>query len=292
MIFIKKTFWEKHRTRIFLILLFFLGVSWSVNFADKTSFPYPLLEHISMAIAVSSLIAFIIELSLHREFAKNVFEAAIGYLLPEELRDELKWIYGFERVCENHTQTVHIEHIQESDLLKIKYNITRNVKNITDKTINLPLDLGTNEWMHEGHPSKIISYHYQKENGTPSSNLADKIEYGEADVHIKLKKIKKLYLKSGEMVTINIEFEETMNQSGWGFFWSLTPTLKSTVHLYAPDDIEARAEFDSRNNELLVKGGPHTWQLNSVLLPLQNIRIVWYPKKAQQKWATSIKRLA
>src|SRR5690349_2783492 len=53
--------------------------------------PGAFAEHISMAVAVASFIGLFIELSLQRKLARNVFEAAIGYLLPEEIRGELRW---------------------------------------------------------------------------------------------------------------------------------------------------------------------------------------------------------
>src|SRR5258707_13827956 len=100
-----KTFAQKHAITIILVAALGWGIVGVLAFEPTGPLPYRPLEHLFMALTISGVLGLIIEYTLHQQIAKDVFEAAIGYLLPEELRDELRWVAGQPFLCEKHTQT-------------------------------------------------------------------------------------------------------------------------------------------------------------------------------------------
>src|SRR5438552_16280323 len=91
---------DKYRITIILVFLVVLGTLLVGVFEPTGKLPSKFLEHLGMAIAVAGCIGVVIELTLQREITRNVFRAAIGYLLPDELRAELRWIYSLPFLCE------------------------------------------------------------------------------------------------------------------------------------------------------------------------------------------------
>lgn len=176
-------FWGKWGIQLLLVLLVVGGAYGIEVFDGSGKHPHKFLEHLSMAIAVAGVIGIVIEFTLHRELAKNVFRAAIGYLLPEELRGELRWIYGLPFLCENHVQIVTITPIEKTTLVTVRHEVTRVLKNITDKTQTFQPGLGMEEWLYDGHPSKIISYTCQKHN-EPISEISPSILFRKGAVFI------------------------------------------------------------------------------------------------------------
>jgi hypothetical protein len=277
-------FWGKYGLRLFLTL-FVLAGAYLVQVFEQSG-PYPLKfgEHLAMATCVAGIIGLIIEYTLQREIAKNAFRAAIGYLLPEELRGELRWIYDQSFLCENHEQVAHIEPIGNSKV-RVRNEVKRDVKNITAGTKSFNPGLGINEWLHDEGESRILNYSYQLQgkdsvNFSPIDNYLVRKGNGLA-----LDSKSEVSVKSGEKFTICFEIEEIKSESDWTFLHFGTPTAQTTLFVYAPDELQTEVDFSHRQNDPKIKEvNPHTWHLDAVLLPLQSIRITWYPKDKAKAW--------
>src|SRR2546430_211554 len=87
--------WLKRWGVSLLLVLGILGGAGGVLLTyPKGPLPSAYFEHLFMALAVASFIGLFIELTLQRRLARNVFEAALGYLLPDRLKTELRWVYN------------------------------------------------------------------------------------------------------------------------------------------------------------------------------------------------------
>ena len=71
------------------------------------------LPHFGIAFLISGILGLTVDRYTRKRFthevAKDVFQATIGHLLPEEFQDEMRWIYGQEAICEQHNQDVQIQ---------------------------------------------------------------------------------------------------------------------------------------------------------------------------------------
>lgn len=275
-------FMKKHGVRMLLGLLILLGVMAVLLFEQSGHYPSKFLEHLFMALAVAGFIGLVIEFTLQRQIARNVFEAAIGYLLPDALRDELRWIYGQKLLCVNHVQTVHLTKIQGTNLVKAHCVMSRKLENISDEEYLLPVGLGIDEWFHEGHPSKILSVVYQLDGEKQSDNLAQsKLRKHPTGFDVSDTPV---LIQPGKTLNLTTEFEETYLENDVMFVTYSSSTMNPTVMVYGPEDFEYAAHFGSRQKHLMTKKGDHTWQLDGVLLPHQDIRIRWWKKEQSKKW--------
>lgn len=281
----KPSFFEKYRLRLELVGLIFLGVIGSVLWSHSASFPIQLLEHLFMAVAISALIAFFIELALHRQLARNVFEASIGYLLQPELRSELRWIYGFDFLCEDHTQTVRIIPRQDG-LVTVRCEVSREFKNISDEIKKFPVGLSTDEWLH-AEPSRIISYECFLNKEKVGGNFAESLEPDPNGVGVRIvqRKENSINVPGGSRIKAAYVFEETHHKCDliWTHFGN--PTVNATIVVIAPDEFVTNVIFSHRDADpKLVRDNENTWKLKAALLPYQSIRIYWHPKQEYEEW--------
>ena len=285
-----KTWFELYRVRIDLLVLSMCGVLGVTTFAKKEWYAASLLEHVYMAFAVSALVIIILELTFHQALAKNVFEAAIGYLLPEELIGELRWIYGKPFLCEDHTQTVLIRLIDGTSLVTLHCEVVRRFKNITGATQEFSPGLSIEENLHDGNPSRIIAYQCQLEGQERSKNWAEHLELDGVGFRVSqdANVVPPLKIQRGGVVTVYFAYEKTLHHNDFDYLHFGSPTSNVTVVVDAPANFLANVLFSHRDGDPeVVRTGPHTWKLRGVLLPLQAIRVTWCIREAYEKWKTN-----
>jgi len=54
----------------------------------------PLASEIGLALLVAAILGLIVDRELKQGLVADAVEVSLGYLLPDELKDELRWIYG------------------------------------------------------------------------------------------------------------------------------------------------------------------------------------------------------
>lgn len=274
----KKTWFEKNFLRFVFLLLIALGTLGVTVCSPDGKWPCAYAEHLFMALAVSGFIALFVELSLQREFAKNVFEAAVGYLLPEDLQGELSWLYNQKFLCEQHTQSVHISRIADTKLVKIRTEVVRVFRNISNENQGFQVSAGTTEWGYSSYPSKILRSTYKidgKDLGENPIKLSTEVRRPEIGIEGE-----KLRIASNERFTTSFEIEETMHERDWSYAHFACPTSNVTVIVNAPEDFDTYVFFGHRSGDPeATKMNSTTWCLRGILLPLQAIRIIWLPKE-------------
>ena len=102
-----------------LVLLIVLG---GAHHADVW---YRLVEHFFTALAVACFLGLFVDRALKRHVVRDVFSAAIGYILPQYLRDELAAIYENAIVCRDHDRTVKPTPIAGTDFVKVAVKVSR-----------------------------------------------------------------------------------------------------------------------------------------------------------------------
>jgi hypothetical protein len=283
-----ETGYEKYVIPVVLLAMF-VGGSYGVSlFEHGGKLEQKYLEHVSMAFAVSGLIGLSIEVFLRRQLIRNVFRVAIGYLLRDEIKEELRWIYGLKWLCISHVHNVTISRIaNEPDLVVLHTTITRHIKNISDLDDDANVGLFVDEWHHnKEHRSKIISVTYQAPDRPMSKNIA--IGNTERTPHgIRVKKTSDVCVPSGKTMVVTLEYDEVRRVSDTSFILFSAATNNPSVVVDAPDDLDVDVIFDhreKRDENSMIKKGSRTWQLPGLLLPFQNIRIRWHDKALQKEW--------
>jgi hypothetical protein len=118
------------------------------------SLPWELLNHLlrdfSIALFVAALLAISVDRFFRTEFAKDVFNAAYSYLLPDELKQEIKRIIETKFVCVRHYMVLELKPIGNG-LFRLEISIERTIKNISAYKQEINASFATDEW---GFPVK------------------------------------------------------------------------------------------------------------------------------------------
>src|SRR4051794_35146861 len=96
------TDWSEVHRRVFMAVIAFIGVF--IMFAAQyiqTNFWHDLTEHFGTAIFISAGLGLTIEWWLTKQITENVFAAAMGYELPDDLREEASKYTGFRYATQN-----------------------------------------------------------------------------------------------------------------------------------------------------------------------------------------------
>ena len=285
----EKSWLERNRVRLGLAGLIAVGTLGVTTFGGSANFWVEWVAHVFMAMAISGAIALLIEVTLHQQIAKDVFEAAIGYLLPDELKDELRWISGARFMCVKHTHTVRLKPIEGKSLLCVESEIVRIFKNITSENQMFKPGLGVWERFHDGLPSKILTYSFHPEGGEKSPNLASATKPNlEKGPVIGIGEQEKIVVPSGKHLTVLMLIQETLGENDWAYAHFGHPTKDVTVMVENPEEWLVDVRFSHRDSDPEIdKVGPHTWHLKGALLPLQGIRIYWCRKDKFEAWKAS-----
>lgn len=275
-------FVRRNAISLLLLLFLILGVMGVLLFEHEGRYPSRFCEHVSMALAVASIIGLTIEFTLQKKIAINVFEATIGYLLPDELRSELRWIYNLPTMCIQHVQSVKLELIDGTDLVRYRSNIVRRFKNLTDKPVPFGVGVATDEWFQPGYRSRILRMTYQFDEEPESENFATSKLKTMADSIVT--ETVNVTLHPSQFITTVTEIEEIKRKNDGVFVVFGNPTANATVMVDAPPELVARVSFDHRSSEDVMKKGDWTWQLHGTLLPNQSIRVRWYSKEDSATW--------
>src|SRR5436309_13887377 len=91
-------FLKRYRVPLALVALAILGLLFQIllhEYAKKywLEWAFTLADELTKAFIIAVFLGVIVDVAIKMELARDVFEAAIGYLLPPELRPSLKWIY-------------------------------------------------------------------------------------------------------------------------------------------------------------------------------------------------------
>jgi hypothetical protein len=238
-----------------------------------------LVHDLGIGFMVAGILGATIDQILRRQLAEDAFKASIGYLLPNELKGEMEWIYSTHILCTEHNQVLELRKAEE-DTCVLHVSILRKFRNISSSNELAPLGLAIDEWFHKtGRSSKILSFGYTKL-GIKNENFAI-IRSAQSTLSIKEQKVP---LAPNEEITVWFEVEETKRTNDVQLWVFSAPTLNPTVTVKAFEGIAINAGFGYRIQAEELGAG--TYRLRGTLLPSQLIWIRWWEKEKGEKWAT------
>lgn len=270
------------RIRLVILLTFLLGVA---CIAGSHFIPYEWAESVvkefGVAFVIAAVLGVLVDETLKLGLVRDVFETTFGYLLPEQLRGELRWIYDQKLLCEHHSSHFTISRLDESSVI-LQESFDRKFKNVSDKTIPFTPSLAIDEWNHPQRKSRIVLLGYEV-NGEPVEEKEGElaVQTLELGVISAIPKHKSIPLAKGQTIHVwgTIEEIPALNDHHVSVFQ--TPTCDPHVRVTADNTLEARVTFGHREKAFGKKIGPGAWQLEGLLLPNQSIRVQWREREAQ-----------
>ena len=242
-----------------------------------------LVEHIATAILIACFLGLTIDFWLKKQITEDVFSAAMGYELPEDLREEVRYVYGNKLLCRHHQQNAEIVDLGNG-FVSITIGCERRFENIGETSQILPISVGMDEWFVPSHPSKLLEFYYVKD-GKKSDSSVFLTERRDAGFVAKPKK--EIALAPRESITVYTKMSETKPRSGDHSFSFSIATIKPAVTVSAPPEIGWRVHFAHRNPADVGRYS-NTYTLNGMLLPHQAIRIQWWDEDLNKRWKQGV----
>lgn len=247
-----------------------------------------ILADFGIAFVISGVLGLTVErytrLKFAKDLARDVFRAIFGYVLPKDFRDEMRWIYGQNAICEEHYQNVEI-HKLEGGRVEFICDMERRIKNVTGRSIEINVGLGIDEWF-ETSPSNIEKFGYQVEGGKrvelPSNDISiRRQEKGRPTLSTKQCNVK---VPSDKSVTVWLKFREVkpVNSDQHAHFTYTTKNPR--VRVQCDEGIEAVVAFPRETEENKVQYLHGVYRYNGLVLPAQEIRVRWWEKDKFNAW--------
>lgn len=276
---------SKLATRRLLALFLALGVICILSYSlSKEYWPHLLREfvlEIGKAFVVASVIGWGVDEALKNDLVRNAVSAALGYLLPDSLKPELNWLYD-QQIIAQQIYSVRLEHFPEQGAVKFHGTYHRRIENISDGKAKVRLGGGTDEWFHPMGESTIETCEYRRiKNGVIGTT--EHIPVHKANIGIGYELLD-VPLDKGEII------ELTMSYCMWRADHA-TETLiyrylidRPLVSVEFPKTLHVTVSFSHRGNTGdEPQTGFITKRLEQVLLPYQDLQIIWHRAEDVEK---------
>lgn len=236
-----------------------------------------LLSTLGSTSLVVWLLAGTVDWWLKKAILKDVFKAAIGYLLPPELRPEMEWVYKQDIIAIKHIQHCKITPLGEN-LVTLEIAINRKFKNVSQHTTAMKPILSIDEWFHNVESSKII------EIGWGNGGNKWECERDEYTLNIKESAENEISLAPGATIDIWQKYSEIKHINDHHVNTFLYATNNPFIEVEAFDGLGVRASFALHKQQTMKSRGENRYELDGTLLPGQQIYIRWWSIKDSEKW--------
>lgn len=229
------------------------------------------LHEVGIALLISALLGGSIDFYLHRSIAKDAFEGAMGYFLPEEIKESVRFIGSMEWFAVEFSLTVQLE-ITEDDLVRCTLKTRKLLRNISSMTLPMRSNIHVDDWGHKKQ-AEIISCVVRaaavsKELKRDAIKRENSTVYGETD---------EIDVFDGETVECLAEAIEYKLKND-DMHYALGFAAKSPkIFIQSPADFEVRAGISAHNR---LEKHPHAevYELRGFYLPWQRMTVRWWIK--------------
>ncbi|SRR6266480_186522 len=232
----------------------------------------PFVE-VGFALLIAAFLGWAVDKELKRGLVRDAVSAALGYLLPDPLKSELRWVYE-QNILASQTYHVRFEHDEKRGIVFFYGQATRILRNISNEKVKHEVGGGIDEWFHPcNDQGMIISCTMTRKNVVttiPTKSHAVGISYGFADP---------ILMDPHEEIELSFSYRYAMPECGMEVLTFGTPIENPLVTAEIPATLRARVVFSNRSPTKM-QDNPVTGYLSvplkGVLLPFQDIRIYWY----------------
>jgi hypothetical protein len=229
------------------------------------------LHDVGIALVVSSILGFTIDTFLKQRISKDVFQAAVGYILPPELREEVHWITSLEFVARRSLHRVTIDD-QGDGTVKISTNVERELENITSNSKNICARADVDEWGQKS-PSAILTC----EITTPEGNTLQCLPVEDRG-HYLHAQTNEVLVRPGERVRMFFNFVEYKTINDLVAFGLGYPTRNPEIDVTISPSLQYEANFGHHGETITIHSGTRRI-LRGTFLPHHILSVRWWPNK-------------
>jgi hypothetical protein len=251
------------------ILLMFLVIGALLVLIEHDGF----FHEVGVAFLIAALLGFSIDFYLHRSIAKDAFEGAMGYFLPSDVKEAVKYISGIDWFAEEFSLVVKLERLPD-DFIKCSLKVRKFLKNVSNDTNEINSYIHIDDWGHSLR-AQVISCTI-KTASAEDKMIKERIDNSGYTRHGETKKLPVYPGNTVECLAEAVEIKRTNDD----FHYVLAYCARSPkIYVEAPDELEVLVGL---NAAAPLQKHPHTnlYEMPSFYLPWQEIVVRWFLKDA------------
>jgi hypothetical protein len=245
-----------------------------------------ILSDLGKAFVIAGTLGFTIEPWIRKALARDVFNAAFGYYMPDDFKEELRRIASdYKVLCTKHIMNIRINAIADQ-LVRVNVNIERTFTNIGTSSVPVTAIV----WIDElgfTSPVEITKCTIFDKRGTNHHKFdPSDIKYRN-DYVVKVQS-RAMWLRpqddNNDEVTTITEYSVIRRRNDSFVELFLSPTRKPEINIIEhPPELDVKAGFGG-NDKLKITHIPGRYVLDAVYFPPAVMTIRWWPKKALEEW--------
>jgi hypothetical protein len=275
-------FRKRWLTKAQLEIWFILGLITVVGGAGSLwheHLPWPWAAHLAKELCppflTAGVLGLTVDIFLKKELARDVFLAAFSYILPDELKDEVRRIIDYKFLCIDSTTIISIGP-PTNGLVRVDIEHERTFKNITGHTEPFSGTTGLDEWGFV-QKSEILESKLQIDE-RPFINAGNHPDYAGKKEAIG-RKTKKVKVRSGgTLKVVSRGFEIHRDNSDLHMEFSY-PSVRPRVRVVAPSGISHSCTFGIPDEKIIRSNISQEYKLDGTQFPGQHTRVRWWPEK-------------
>lgn len=247
------------------------------------------ISEVGMAFLVAAILGWVVDDALKRDLIRNAVATALGYLLPDSLKDELRWLYDQKFLTEQ-TFSVRLEHRAEERGAIFHGHYVRTIRNNSGEKAAPDIHGGADEWFHHSTSTRVTKC------GITRNGAFEPIETYDNITGIGYDCNGTIELEPDQALQVEMAYTMFVPENGMEILTHNYPIDQPLVTLDIPDTLKARVIFSHRVKRSDVAPSPESGhfsrRLSGVLLPHTDIRIYWNPASEMDARAQTITRPA
>jgi hypothetical protein len=264
--------WPQVRYWLFAVALIAVGVV-ATLWGGPWEIIRPLVKELGPGVFTAGILAALVEPFFRNEFARDAFLAAFRYVLPSELKEEVRRIIGYKFLCVTSTSIITLTEISDG-LVRVEVKHERVFKNITDHPETFFASIGLDEWGFQ-EKSRIEACYLILEDGT-RKDAGDHPDYPATRKDAIGRKSDPVEIKSGatvKAVACGIEIHRDNGETHMEFS---QPSINPTVRVNSPETFQVSCTFGVPHEIYAASSISKEYTLQGTQFPGQRTRIRWW----------------
>lgn len=236
-----------------------------------------LITHVGIAAIVASILGLTVDWALKEGLISDAVGAALGHLLPERLKPELRWLYD-QKVMATQSFQVRLEHFPDERSVVFHGTVNRRLENISGEKIQVKIGGGVDEWFHQRGESVVEVCEYKRIKKGQKPEDMQKIDMRMTGYSIGYD-LGIVDMEPEETIELLMAYTLCMPDHGMETLTYRFLIDRPLVTLEAPPSLQAfvtfshREKYDKADN---LESKVSSTRLERILIPHQDIRIYWH----------------
>ena len=243
---------------------------------NEWSWDRGVVKEFGVAFLIAAILGGSIHVYLERDIAKDAFEGAIGYVLPPDVKEAVRFLSGLEWFAEEFSIIMKIERV-DGDLVKATVKIRKFLRNITNISLPIKSTIHIDDWGHK-EKSNILECELQSGSGVTKRFDSEKIKYENMTVYAETEEVQIRPRETVTLLATAVEFKHLNDDLHFAMPYA---SKSPEIYVEITDDFEHHAGFSAT---IPSERHPHTYKyvLKGFCLPWQRAVVRWWPKEPEK----------